>query len=451
MGTRSTQLHTPPDVPEAYTALFAWRDGRGSASVDVEATLSAIVREVGGLELPADVAEHEWELRFSPMRIKRIGPSLIPTEVVVPTGALAAALEDIDHDVDLPIVIEGVGVAGDEFVLLGFIPHDERTFGLQRRLRPRPVGHQDRDATRRTCLLDRRLLQAPRGRDPGCGAGQGDGGVQGRSRSQEHHEPGQGVGERVADHADGVGRDLRAPRPLGGEQLRRRSGRGVRRRQARRPRRDRTLRVRLRPVRLLRRRAAPSSAVAAGSRRRPEASGTSCARCSKAARRSPPNGSTSSSSAPPARSARRVCPLNLPIEPAWGTMRGALIQDQHKMTFPPFEMMAASMRKEGNIWADYRDDRDAWLDDDLRAKVEAAKGKTNIAYFAGCTASYVEQDIAQGLGQAAGRGRYRVHLPGQRGELLRHPHADLGPLGRLGSRTCGGTSRTCRPRESTRS
>ena len=82
--------HTPPDVPEAYTALFAWRDGAagddGSAAVEVEAALSTIVGEVGGLELPAEVAEHEWELRFSPMRIKRIGPSLIPTEVVVPTG-----------------------------------------------------------------------------------------------------------------------------------------------------------------------------------------------------------------------------------------------------------------------------------------------------------------------------------------------------------------------------
>ena len=58
----------------------------GSTPVDVETALSAIVGEVGGLELPDEVAEHEWELRYSPMRIKRIGPSLIPTEVVVPTA-----------------------------------------------------------------------------------------------------------------------------------------------------------------------------------------------------------------------------------------------------------------------------------------------------------------------------------------------------------------------------
>ena len=44
--------------------------------------------DAGGTVLPDDVARHEWELRYSPMRVKRIGPSLIPTEVVVPTSAL---------------------------------------------------------------------------------------------------------------------------------------------------------------------------------------------------------------------------------------------------------------------------------------------------------------------------------------------------------------------------
>jgi hypothetical protein len=63
------------------------------------------------------------------MRVKRIGPSLIPTEVVVPSSSLAAVLRDLDEFIELPLVIEGVGVRGDEFVLLGFIPHDERTLG----------------------------------------------------------------------------------------------------------------------------------------------------------------------------------------------------------------------------------------------------------------------------------------------------------------------------------
>ena len=42
-----------------------------------------------GQDLGPEAAEHEWELRFAPMRLKRIGPSLVPTEVVVPADAHA--------------------------------------------------------------------------------------------------------------------------------------------------------------------------------------------------------------------------------------------------------------------------------------------------------------------------------------------------------------------------
>ena len=91
-----------------------------------------------------------------------------------------------------------------------------------------------------------------------------------------------------------------------------------------------------------------------------------------------------------------VCPLDLPIEVAWGQLRGSLIQDQGRMTFPPFEMMAASLRKEGNIWAGYRENRTDWLPDDIGEKL--TEGATT-AYFAGCTASYIEQDIAKGTAE----------------------------------------------------
>ena len=117
--------HTPLEVPESFVALIAWRAGDDG----IRAGLEALVERSGGAVLPDEVARHEWELRYSPMRVKRIGPSLIPTEVVVPRDSLAAVLRDIDARVDLPLVIEGVGVKGDEFVLLGFIPHDERRFG----------------------------------------------------------------------------------------------------------------------------------------------------------------------------------------------------------------------------------------------------------------------------------------------------------------------------------
>ena len=51
------------------------------------------------------------------------------------------------------------------------------------------------------------------------------------------------------------------------------------------------------------------------------------------------------------------CSAALPIEPSWMKLRGKLIHEDKKMTFPPFEMMAEPPDSEGNIWAGYRKDR----------------------------------------------------------------------------------------------
>jgi len=75
-------------------------------------------------------------------------------------------------------------------------------------------------------------------------------------------------------------------------------------------------------------------------------------------------------------------------------LRGQLIDQEKKMTFPPFEIMAASVRKEGNIWAGYRAQKSDWFPKDLWDK-HGPHHKAKIAYFAGCTASYVEADIGQ--------------------------------------------------------
>ncbi len=84
----------------------------------------------GGTELDAEAAEHEWEQRFAPMRLKRIGPSIVPTEVVVPLAEMPAVLDEIDEKIDQPFILEGMVGKGDKVVLLGFIPHDERSFNF---------------------------------------------------------------------------------------------------------------------------------------------------------------------------------------------------------------------------------------------------------------------------------------------------------------------------------
>ena len=62
------------------------------------------------------------------------------------------------------------------------------------------------------------------------------------------------------------------------------------------------------------------------------------------------------------------------------------------MTFPPFEMMAASLRGERNIWAGMKDKRADWVPEDVKPKI---KDKADVLYFAGCTASFVNTDVAE--------------------------------------------------------
>jgi Fe-S oxidoreductase len=86
------------------------------------------------------------------------------------------------------------------------------------------------------------------------------------------------------------------------------------------------------------------------------------------------------------------CSASLPIEQSWLKLRGKLINEEKRMTIPPFEMMAAATRREGDIWAGYRKDRAAWFPKDLWEK-HGPSHQSKTLYFAGCTASYVENDI----------------------------------------------------------
>jgi Fe-S oxidoreductase len=96
------------------------------------------------------------------------------------------------------------------------------------------------------------------------------------------------------------------------------------------------------------------------------------------------------------------CQLDLPNEPTWLKMRGRLVDDWDKLTLPAFEVMRAALVKQRDIWAGYSRDRANWVPEELKGKI---KEQAETAYFAGCTASFVEHDVAlatTGLLNAAG-------------------------------------------------
>ncbi|HVP78379.1 MAG TPA: FAD-binding oxidoreductase, partial [Thermodesulfobacteriota bacterium] len=115
-------------LPLSYVTTLAFRKRDREAVVP---QLPELLRSVNGELLSDEIARHEWKNRFKLMLVKRLGPSLVPSEVVVPLSALGDVMEEIENKVRQPLVKEGVvirqGANGQpEVVILGFIPSDER-------------------------------------------------------------------------------------------------------------------------------------------------------------------------------------------------------------------------------------------------------------------------------------------------------------------------------------
>jgi Fe-S oxidoreductase/FAD/FMN-containing dehydrogenase len=380
-----------PRLPEdVYIVEFAYDAARSQQVID---GLREIAFATGGERLPAAIARHEWAERFKPMRLKRLGPSVVPAEVVVPLEHLAALLDDLDQSIKAPLAIEGLSVRGDEVVLLGFIPHDERTLGFtfgygfalsairaaeRHGGRAYSVGRYFASRSRSVLGPDRvqALKLAKRHSDPQRILNPGKlmfgtgviGGVIGLAAAfepvvratanllgrpaepMERKVPRKGFPADVASYAYACaqcgycvdtctlyqGRGWESSGPRGKWSFLKDVLEG----------RD-SFDQQMTDTFLL---------------------CTTCEKCDI------------------------VCQLDLPIEPTWGLLRGNLVQERGFGTFPPFEIMAAALKGQKNIWGGLQENRDQWVTEDIKP---AIKEQARIGYFAGCTASFVEQDIAQ--------------------------------------------------------
>ncbi len=117
-------------LPASYIITIAYREKDTGA---VKGKITELIKPCEAEILSDRVAQHEWKNRFKLMVVKRLGPSLIPTEIVIPLSELGAVMEEIEHKVNQPIVKEGVVVqqgknGKPEVVILGFIPADQRKF-----------------------------------------------------------------------------------------------------------------------------------------------------------------------------------------------------------------------------------------------------------------------------------------------------------------------------------
>ncbi|MDH4272750.1 MAG: FAD-binding oxidoreductase, partial [Candidatus Aminicenantes bacterium] len=383
-------------LPAAYIAVLAYR---AADREKVVSQLPGILHDCQGEVLSQEIAEHEWENRFKLMIVKRLGPSLVPAEIVVPLENLGKVMEEIEHRINQPIVKEGVIIrtgrdGKPEAVILGFIPSDQRkfsynfVFGLVLSIikiaekyggRPYSTGLYFVPKAKKILGQDRALrLKA----------------FQKKVDRKRILNPGKVVQPNLVSRALSVAKVFEPlVRPFGntvvaqvGERIAAKPIRGIpgdvawyayacsqcgycvdecdqfygRGWESQSPRgKWYWLREFLEGRAEWDQMMVDTILVC-----------TTCELCNLR------------------------CSASLPIEPSWMKLRGKLIHEEKKMTFPPFEMMAAALQAEGNIWAGYRKDRTQWIPEELKSKHGPSRKCQNV-YFGGCTVSYVENDIGQ--------------------------------------------------------
>lgn len=380
-------------LPAAYIATITFKETDRDKIVP---KLPEILKKCQGEILKQEIAEHEWENRFKLMVVKRLGPSLVPAEVVVPLDKLGDVMEEIEDKINQPVVKEGVIIkkgrdGKPEAVILGFIPSDQRKFSynfvfglvlsilkIAEKYGGRPyssglyftkklnqiMGKERADALKKfKKKVDPRKILNP---DKVFG-GKAVGKVLGLAgifesfirplgntvvtKVGEHPEkPIKGIPPDVAWYAyacSQCGYCLDECDQFFGRGWESQSPRGkwywLRQYMEGKVEWDQFM--------------VDTMLVC-----------TTCEFCNLR------------------------CSAALPIEPSWMKLRGKLVHEDKQMTFPPFEMMAAALRAEGNIWAGYRKDRSSWFPENLKDKHGPGIKSKNV-YFAGCTASYVEHDI----------------------------------------------------------
>ncbi|MBP2030543.1 Fe-S oxidoreductase/FAD/FMN-containing dehydrogenase [Methanohalophilus levihalophilus] len=371
-----------PELPDAYVCNFFY-----PASRKVDGLEDAIVK-AGGSILPEEVGEHETGEWFRSMKVKRLGPSFIPAEVVIPADKLGKVISEINKTVSLPVLMEGMVAKGDEVILLCFIPHSEKSFKFNMafplaisilRIAEANGGRMyatglyfAKDAPKVYGDHFRKLMELKKKYDPkdimNPETLTGRGSFNAAISMSRTFEPMM----RIVGNMSGVGdTKFRSEKNIPADvishaytcaqcgycvnQCDQYYGRGW---ESQSPRgkwffikeylagRDKMVQEQV------------DTFLAC----------TTCELCDVR------------------------CQLDLPINDSWMTMRNELVVNQGKMTIPPFEIMASSLLKERNIWGEYLKNREEWMPEDLKPKI---KDKAEYAYFAGCTASFVEKDIAE--------------------------------------------------------
>ncbi|MFB6291073.1 MAG: heterodisulfide reductase-related iron-sulfur binding cluster [Candidatus Bipolaricaulia bacterium] len=352
---------------------------------EVQPRVDALVEETGGKLLSDDFAEEEWEDRYYPLRMKKLGPSLVPSEGVIPVESMTSVVEELEGKYP-DLALEGHFAGSNELTLLTFMLTDERTpaytFDFSKSLNVlKTITSHDGKPYSTGLYLTEKADQLLGERRVGTLRE-----YKQKNDPNELFNPGKlipsktgllNLGMKIAENTEpaveAVGR-LFSDRPSEGKELPSElnynafscvncgycrdvcslyDGRGW---ESSSPRgKFNFLKDYMRGKVEMDQDMVDTFLLC-----------TTCKRCDD------------------------VCQADIPIQEEWDEIRGYLVDEEGYQTFPAFEMMKGSYGAEKNIWAEKSSERDSWLPDEVSPLEEGEVG-----YWAGCTASFLETDIAR--------------------------------------------------------
>ena len=384
--TRLKSLVAEKDVPEdpPVTVTYAIKE---SQKEEAEKILKKVIEKEQGIILPKEEADYEWSERFYPMRMKRLGPSLIPAEAIVSLENLESTILEIERKIK-GIAIETIMANKDEAILLAFLLADEQAFSYNM-----SYGRS---------LKFLKIVEKYGGKAYSIGLY-----FIGRKESVygERHLKNMATYKGIYDKK-GI---LNPGKVLESKTRKLHTLMSIA---------ETTLPLHgignflLKPFRYRTRKRYPDAITAEA---------FACAQCGMCVDRCEQFAGMKFESSSPRgkffliREAAKgkekltqemvdqlllcttckrcdaVCQVNIPIQGLWDELRGYLVQEKGYATFPAFEMMGGSTIEEGNIWAHSSSKRTAFVPEDVKSHI-LDEGK--LGYWAGCTASYVEPNIA---------------------------------------------------------
>lgn len=128
LRAREGALLSPEDA-ESGAIIFGYYAGTPE---EVEESLSSFARMVtdrGGSLRPREEAEFEWSERFYPLRIKKLGPTVLTSDVLVPSNRLIEMIQyawQLGCDASADVEIENIWISPDQVLFFPLFLSDER-------------------------------------------------------------------------------------------------------------------------------------------------------------------------------------------------------------------------------------------------------------------------------------------------------------------------------------